>query len=159
MKHKLDFLKTLMIEFEEKMNTFINSAKLPSSVGKLLTNIQADWDNITRAYNEISQYVTPVDPLDVKLPKKFSADLIDKWQFWKDYLVEQHGICMKSRMEIESLKRLMSLADDDPKKAIQILELAIATGYKNFFSPDKKDQQNSNINSIISSHENDLSKY
>lgn len=143
MKQQLIFLQQQMADFEEKLSSLFETAKLSGPAYKKSVKLAEDWDRIIKHFNEIQSNVTPVEALEVIFPKKgFTPAVLKMWGFWKDYLAEQHQIFMKSRMEIMALKRLVELADGDSQLAIRIIEFSSGQGYRNLYLPTNTNPKN-----------------
>lgn len=100
-------------QFVSKWDKLKNQAELFYDTIDVLTNQQAD-------------------PVEIELPWK-SDTFKAAWQFWKDYLKEQHHIYLKSRMEKKSLALLKKICEDSEQKAVEYLDYAEAGGYRKFF--------------------------
>lgn len=76
-------------------------------------------------------------PVEVVLP--WNTDKFrEEWQFWKDYLKEQHGIVISSRTETKQLSMLAKITNNKEDDAYPVLDYAIANLYKMFFKLDEK---------------------
>lgn len=113
---------------------------LPQSASfkKRSTRIRRKWNQIQGNVTELDEYISSqVDALDVKLP--FDTEkFFEAWQYWKEYLIEQHNIRMKSRYEIMALQELVQINDNDQQECIRCLKYAMAHGYRKFFKLDPK---------------------
>lgn len=133
--------------FEEKMNEFVAIVPQSPELYKQKNNLKKLWDKVRRNINEVDKFITPPAAIEVKIPKEFNNDkFVEAWQYWKDYLEEQHAIKMRSRMEVKSLMHLVEISEKDPEKAMKYLNYAIAKGSKSFYKVDdiSKPHKNSN---------------
>ncbi len=141
MREKWESIYTGLGDIQECLEELLG--ELPQSVHfkNRSFRIKKLWSKIQYAACEFDKIVAPIPSLPVRMP--FADDrFVQAWTFWKEYLSEQHNITMRSRAEIQSLKRLVELAASDPVKAVRILEFASSCGYKNFFSiPDGDNQR------------------
>lgn len=102
-----------------------------------LQNFFQKWEkfikNVSLLYSQLAETnFSSVQKIDVIFP--FTDDaFIKAWEYWKEYLAEQHHVTLKSRAEQKQLERLSQLSKGDHAEAIKILEYAESTLYKNFF--------------------------
>lgn len=108
-------------QFIEKWNT-------------LKTQAEAYYDAIDRQVNQ------QVGAVEVELPWQ-SDQFKEAWQYWKDYLREQHRTYVKSRAERKMLARLKKISDGDEAKAIEYLDYAESTLYRMFFKVTEREYQ------------------
>ena len=94
--------------------------------------LKLSWDKFKKLFNRFDGFVSPVDPISVKPPWD-NPEFHAAWNLWKEYLIEQHGVFVRSRSELMSLKLLKEFSENNPEKAIKYLEYAIAGRYQNFF--------------------------
>ena len=130
----------------ESANTAFNEflqGGLSVADGQRVKQFVSKWDKLK---NQAEQYYDaidvltnePTEPVDIELPWQ-SEDFKEAWQFWKDYLKEQHHIYLKSRMEKMSLALLKKICDEKEQKAIEYLDYAEAGGYRKFFKVTEKE--------------------
>jgi hypothetical protein len=137
-KHYEDVVDSLM-EFKEKFEDLITLIPHSKEMYKRILNLKRSWEKSKELMDELGNCILPVQNLPVKLPENYNnPDFLQTWTFYKEYLQEQHGINMKSRMEIKSLKFLVEISENDPEVAIKFLEYAISKGSKGFFKVDDK---------------------
>ena len=91
------------------------------------------WKKVQRTFQAMDPFISPVKSVLVNSPLLVNAEFTATWQFWKDYLNEQHGIVMRSRNELMALKRLMDISAEKPELAVKYLEFAMSRGDKNFY--------------------------
>ncbi len=133
MRDKWNIIYTDLGDIQEVLEELLGELPQSPHFQKRATRIKRLWSKMQYSIREFDNMVTPIPSLPVKMP--FTDERVrDAWSFWKDYLSEQHGITMRSRAEIQSLKRLVDLSESDSLKAIRILEFAASCGYKNFFA-------------------------
>jgi hypothetical protein len=87
------------------------------------------------------QFITPLDPIKVESPFD-QDDFRYFWKTWKEYLQEQYGRSIRSRMEQMSLDYLSEISENNPDLAISYLRYAMANGYRSFFKVESKDKTN-----------------
>lgn len=124
------------------------ASQLPvSGSGKRLRQLLNDsWGKITDTTEDLDQLITAgVQPLPVKFPWQ-DKEFTDHWRLYKDYLQEQHGIIMKSRMEIARLKKIKEFCNDDRSLVIRSVDFYMASGSPNIFQVNfealKKEEPN-----------------
>ncbi len=124
-------------EFKEKLEEFISLVPHSTELYKQKNILKKSWEKTQRLINEVDKFITPPESIAVRIPKEFNSDkFIEAWQFWKDYLEEQHSIRMRSRMEVKALKLLVSISDKNMENALEYLDYAQARGYKSFYKID-----------------------
>ena len=126
---------------DKKFSEFIESAGLSVSQLKKLQKFTCEWNAFKKLAEAFDQFISPVDPIKVESPFD-QDDFRYIWKTWKDYLAEQHGRLMRSRMEQMSLDYLADISESNPDLAISYLRYAMANGYKSFFKVDTKDKAN-----------------
>lgn len=131
-------LRNFQGQLEELLEMLPQSAKIHARQNALIKL----WNKVKRAVDEMDPFISPVKSVAVNSPMLVNADFTATWQFWKDYLNEQHGIIMRSRTELMALKRLMDIATEKPELAVKYLEIAMAGGYKNFFEVKETEMKN-----------------
>lgn len=130
----------------ESANTTFNDflqGGLSVADGQRVKQFVSKWDKLK---DQAEQYYDALDrltnqqtePVEVDLPWKSNA-FKEAWQYWKDYLKEQHHIYLRSRMEKKSLAQLKKISDDSEQKAMEYLDYAEAGGYRKFFKVTEKE--------------------
>ena len=123
---------------EAELNNFLESSSMSDMVVAQMKKFLSSWNKQKKLAAEIDQYITPVAPLEIKLP--FSSDeFTDMWQRWKEYLNEQHGQMMRTRSEKSALEHLNKLSKGNDEKAVEFLRYAMANRYRNFFAIEERD--------------------
>jgi len=110
------FLANLPKAYESRSRRFVDSYK------SLIDMIQKEDEAETGS----------IKPIRVKLPFE-SKDFKKKWSYWKDYLLETFDIKYSSRREQIAIEHLYKISDKKEENAIQYLDYAMTTGYRNFF--------------------------
>ena len=99
-----------------------------------------EWKKFKNDINLMDEFISPtIKSVKVTNALLKDADFAATWKFWKDYLIEQHIIYMRSRTELMALKRLSEIAKEKPATAIKFLEFAMSRGDKNFYLVHEKD--------------------
>jgi len=125
---------------ETELNNFLETGCLSSiSITKAKKFLNA-WNQQKKLAHELDQYITPIQPAQVKIPFE-NPEFSEMWERWKEYLLEQHGQLIKSRSEISALEHLKKLSKGNDGKAIEYLRFAMANRYRNFFQVDEKDSK------------------
>lgn len=91
------------------------------------------WEVVYKSAANVGSFISPIKSLNVTFPKFFTLDVVEKWEFWKEYLQEEHGIQIRSRCEMMQLKNLQQLSNGDPQQAIMILEYAMSKRWRAFY--------------------------
>ena len=126
-------------ELEELNELLPKSVKIHQKVATL----NKAWKKLRISLNDMDKFITPVKSVEVKSALLNDQAFRDSWTLWKEYLHEQHGIFMRSRAELISLKRLMDISEDDPKTAISFLEYSMSRLEKAFYKVVEKEEQKS----------------
>lgn len=80
------------------------------------------------------------EPVEVELPWP-GESFKEAWQYWKDYLREQHHTYVKSRAERKMLARLKKISEGDEQRAIEYLDYAESALYRMFFKVTEREYQ------------------
>jgi hypothetical protein len=96
-------------------------------------NINKQWKKLQHAVNEMDPFITPVKSVAVTSALLAHEALAAAWTLWKEYLVEQHGLHLRSRAELMALKRLSEISGAKPDVAVRYLEFAMSRADKNFY--------------------------
>ena len=124
---------------EEKLQEFIESAGLSALQVKKLQKFTKEWNKTKKLAELFDQFISPVDPIKVESPFD-QEDFRYIWKMWKEYLSEQHGILVRSRMEQASLDFLSEISENDPDRAISYIRFAMKGHYRSFFKVEEKDK-------------------
>lgn len=126
-------------ELEELNELLPKSVKIHQKVATL----NKAWKKLRISLSEMDKFITPVKSVEVNSALLNDQAFRDCWTLWKEYLHEQHGIFMRSRAELISLKRLMDLSEDNPKTAISFLEYSMSRLEKAFYKVIEKEEKKS----------------
>lgn len=119
---------------KEQLEELLEMLPLSAKFQQKTNAINKRWKRLQHAVNDVDQFITPVKSVKVVSPLLESEDFKKAWQFWKEYLNEQHGIVMRSRAELMGLKRMHDLTEGKPELAIKYLEFAMSRPTdKNFY--------------------------
>lgn len=122
----------------ERARKFIDemASALPAAgTGRRIRKSLAEaWGQVMESTEEIDTLVTEsVQPLPVDFPWR-DKEFTDHWRLYKEYLQEQHGIAMRSRMEIARLKAIRAICNDDRQLFIRSVDAYMAVGATGIFS-------------------------
>lgn len=131
MKQQWDKTHDLLADFQAEFAAFLSAARLKPNDYKMAMQLKKTWEKAGTAVEDFSGFVSDIQPVMVKLPE--SKEFAEKWKFWKDYLIEQHGTHMRSRWELVALKTLSDISDGDPKKMCDNIDWFINKRYRSFF--------------------------
>lgn len=125
-------------------NEFLEGG-LSVSDGRRVKQFIEKWDALkARAegyYDALDRHVNQQpEPMAVELPWDSDA-FKEAWQYWKDYLREQHRTYVKSRAEKKMLARLKKISEGSEAKAIEYLDYAESTLYRMFFKVTEREYQ------------------
>lgn len=132
MKQTWDNMGEQVHELTDVLQDIIDSVPHSPEMMKRVRRLKTAWEKFKRLYNQFDGFITPVNSVNVKEPWN-DPEFLESWQYWKDYLIEQHGVFMRSRSEVMALKHLKEITENNPKTAIRYLEFAMAGRYANFF--------------------------
>lgn len=140
---------TTMKQTWEKLNTdSLKVQEILEALGEMLPQspkflqvqkkLDKAWRSFTVSFNLMDEFVQPtIKSVQIDSRLFANAEFKITWKFWKEYLVEQHAIHMRSRAELMALKRLHKMADEKPERAIYIVEHAMSTLSKSFYLPNE----------------------
>lgn len=142
MKQQWDKTYESLVLFKDSLEDYISQLPQTNGLRKIQNQVMNLWKESLKNIREFDNFVSPITPVEILFPNK-SEKFINTWNYWKEYLTEQHGIVMRSRFELKSLKRLWEIADEDTVKAVEYLNYAMSRGYKAFFKvdPNQKNQK------------------
>lgn len=126
---------------ENKLLEFIDNATLSASQQKKLQKYIVEWNKFKKMNESFDQFIAPLDPIKVESPFD-QEDFRYIWKTWKEYMQEQFGRSMRSRMEQMSLNYLSEISENNPDLAVSYLRYAMANGYRSFFKVESKDKTN-----------------
>ena len=91
------------------------------------------WREVTATSDAIDDVVTEsVQPLPVSFPWR-DREFTQHWQLYKDYLQEQHGIVMRSRMEQARLKAILKYSGENRETFVRTIDFYMAFGTSGIF--------------------------
>lgn len=100
---------------------------------KLKKRVEAAYKTLKRAMERHEDMITDsVPPVSIKTDL-FTKDFLETWAIYKDYLIEQFGIRMRSRMEKFRMDLLFDLTGKDMEKAKQWLEYYMSAGSSSIY--------------------------
>jgi hypothetical protein len=126
---------------DAQLSEFIQGAGLSVLQLKKLQKYIEQWNRSKKMAETFDQFIAPLDPIKVESPFD-QDDFRYFWKTWKEYLQEQYGRSIRSRMEQMSLDYLSEISDNNPDLAISYLRYAMANGYRSFFKVESKDKTN-----------------
>ncbi len=110
-------------------------ANLPNSAKnyKIKTKVDSAYKSLNRTIEIHESLITDVVPkLKVKTDG-YTNEFIDIWNIYKDFMLEQFGIRMGSRMQIFRLQLLFDYSNNDFKLAASWLKYYMANGSSNIY--------------------------
>ena len=126
---------------DAQLSEFIQGAGLSVLQLKKLQKYIEQWNKSKKMAETFDQFITPLDPIKVESPFD-QDDFRYFWKTWKEYLQEQFGRSIRSRMEQMSLDYLYEISEGNTDLAISYLRYAMANGYRSFFKVESKDKTN-----------------
>lgn len=112
------------------------SAIMPSGTTKnykLKKKLEHAWGDVAKAMNRHEMLITDAVPkINFDMPSK-KKEFLNVWQEYIDFMIEQHGTRMGSRMQKNRLELLMQLAGDDIDMAVRFLKYYMASGSANIY--------------------------
>lgn len=140
MKQTWDNLTTATQSFKEEFEALLNILPDSAAIYKQQRRLDKAWRKLQSGFNQMDEFISPmIKSVKVNSPLLKDADFIAKWKFWKEYLIEQHNIHIRSRAELMALKRLADISKEKPATAIKYLEFAMAGNYTRFFVVNEKE--------------------
>ena len=112
----------------------INGLRNGKDVSKIKKTFQQNVKSVGKMVEEFAVFVPDPDAEAIELP--FGSDVFrEAWEDYKDYLNEQFQLVMMPTMEKKRVWRLYNGSKKDEKKAVEMLEYLICSGYRMFFIP------------------------
>lgn len=121
-------------KFKEQLEALLEMVPQSAKFYAATNNINKHWKRVQHAFSEMDPFITPVKSVEVNNALLAHPALAQTWELWKEYLVEQHGIHLRSRAEVMGLKRLSEISGGDAAKAARYLEFAMSRTDKNFYA-------------------------
>ena len=132
MKDSFDAIIQKTNEFNLLLEDVMNILPDTSKNYKLKKKIEAAYKSLKRSLERHEDLITDsVPPITRKMD--YPPEFIEAWNIYKDYLIEQFGIRMRSRMEKFRLKLLYDLSEKDLTKATRWIEYYMAAGSSNIY--------------------------
>lgn len=140
MKESWDKLQNDLLNLHTHLEELLEILPLSTAFLKKKNALIKAWKALQKSTVDVDSYITPVKSIKVVSPLLDNPDFKETWKFWKEYLAEQHGIVMRSRAELMSLKRMMDISGNDPAIAIKTLEFVMSRPTdKNFYKIKEDD--------------------
>lgn len=122
---------------EGKLQDFLQTSGLSAIQLKKLQKFIREWNKVKKMAEVFDQFITPVNPIEVESPFD-QDDFRYMWKMWKEYLQEQHGLLIRSRMEQASLEYLSDISGNDVDKAINIIRFCMKSGWRGIYANMKE---------------------
>lgn len=91
--------------------------------------IEKGFVTVDYRLKKLEEYVPKVDPIEVQ-NEWGGEEFYQAWNFYKDYLKEQHNKALASRTELKLIKFIKDISDGDVSLAIKYLDFLVATAAK-----------------------------
>lgn len=126
-------IEATLSRLREHLNQALEMLPQYGSARKLRGQIEKSWQEVVDTSDVLDELVNSrIEPLPVDFPWT-DKDFVGVWQLYKDYLLEQHGIEMQSRMEGARLRYIIKFSGSDRNKAIELIEYYMSYGGSNIF--------------------------
>lgn len=112
-------------------------------IQKKIASLNRAWKKVQTSWNEMDKYLEPIKPVEIKSTMFENTQFREAWLMWKEYLNEQFNIFMASRAELNALKKIKEISEDNPKTAIYYLEHAMSRIDKHFYKVEEKENRHS----------------
>jgi len=133
MKQEWDNIIKNINEFQETLEDLLEMLPLGKRYFKAKQKIEKQWREMSRSVDKMDPYISDlIESIEINHPW-INDDFIKTWKLYKDFLFEQHGLRMKSRMEQQRIEWLMANTKNDYKKAISWLKYFIARGSEGLY--------------------------
>jgi len=140
MKQSWDKLQSDLLNVQTHIEELLDILPLSTIFYKKRNALNKAWKCLQKSAADVDAFITPVKSVKVACPLLDDPEFKESWKFWKDYLAEQHGIIMRSRAELMSLKRLMEISGNDAATAVKTLEFVMSRPTdKNFYKIKEAD--------------------
>lgn len=100
---------------------------------KLKKKLEAAHRSLQLAIDRHEDVISDAIPPIKHKTDDYPNDFVETWSIYKDFLIEQFGIRMQSRMQKFRLQLLFELTENDFKKATRWLQYYMASGSSNIF--------------------------
>lgn len=144
MREEWDELSLKAQALNEALQEIIEVLPQSAAMYKREQKAKKAWESFKKSWNNFDGFITPMKAVEIKEPWN-DPEFLSTWKYWKDYLIEQHGVWMKSRSEVMALKQLKDYSDNNPKLAVKFLEHAMARRAANFYRVKEEDLTTNNL--------------
>lgn len=113
---------------QDAYNSFKDMAEICSGpkMEAFKKKIYKNFTTVSHYLKKVEAYVPSVSPIDLK-NEWGGEEFFSAWQFYKDYLKEQHHSTLASRTELKRIKYIRDACNDDVQIAIKYLDWLMAT--------------------------------
>lgn len=140
MRNTWDKLVEKTESFKKELEAMLELLPESRKLHRQTMRINKAWRQMQVEFTSMDKFISPVKSVKVDSPLLRDDDFMKTWQYWKDYLNEQHGIVMRSRAELMGLKRLAEISEDNPGTAVKTLEFVMSRPTdKNFYKVNETD--------------------
>lgn len=143
MKQTWDRLGTDIHTLKDELQLLLEMLPASQKFIKQKGTINKAFNRFILSVKAMDNFVLPIKSVEVVSPLLKNAEFSATWKFWKDYLIEQHGIHMRSRTEVMGLKQMNKLCEGKPETAVYFLEYAMYRNTKSFFKVNETELANS----------------
>lgn len=133
MKQTWDKLGTDIHTLKDELELLLEMLPVSQKFIKQKGTVNKAFSRFVLSVKAMDSFVLPIKSVDVISPLLKHADFSATWKFWKDYMIEQHGIHLRSRTEVMQLKKINKLCDGKAETAVYYLEYAMYRNTKSFF--------------------------
>lgn len=128
MKKQWDDFTEKLKDFRSPLEDMMQELPLSKKYYRMKVKIEKQWKELSRAFEKVDVFINDtIESVPVDSPWA-SDDFKKTWHRYKEYLKEQHGVIMKSRMEIARLEWLKKNTEDNPELAITWMKYWMARG-------------------------------
>jgi hypothetical protein len=131
-------------KFQDALEELISVLPQSPAMYKRENAVKKGWEKFKKSWNNFDGFITPMKAVEVKEPWN-DPEFQSNWKYWKEYLQEQHGVWIRSRSEVKALKQLKEYSDNNPAKAVKLLDHAMARRAANFYKVKDEDLETNNI--------------
>lgn len=133
MRKTFDDIVQQVNEFTIVIEDALNLMKNTPQNFKLKKKVESANLSIQRAFEKHEALITDSVPPMIVNTSKHAKEFVDTWKIYKDFMLEQFGIRMGSRMQVYRLKLLAEYTNDDFALAAKWLEYYMARGSENIY--------------------------
>jgi hypothetical protein len=95
---------------------------------KMKKKLESAWRDVGRAMDQHDNMVNDVVPPIQMDMDGYAQEFIEIWNEYKDYMLEQQGVRMGSRMQMKRLNQILEFANNDIKLASKFINYYMAAG-------------------------------